>query len=88
MHAGGWAKAWEGALASPPAHPTAACLLARLPACPPRAAPPQEAWAEHRAAQMAEGKGPASGLPQIVYSSRTHSQLQQVMKELKNCAYK
>jgi hypothetical protein len=42
----------------------------------------QEAWAEHRAAQMSQG-GPASGLPQIVYSSRTHSQLQQVMRELK-----
>ncbi|PRW44978.1 Regulator of telomere elongation helicase 1 [Chlorella sorokiniana] len=42
----------------------------------------REAWAEHRAAAAAEG-GPASGLPQIVYSSRTHSQLQQVMRELK-----
>ena len=46
----------------------------------------QEAWAEHKATQMAEG-GPGSGLPQIVYSSRTHSQLQQVMRELKNCSY-
>lgn len=47
----------------------------------------REAWAEHRAEKMAEG-GPGSGLPQIVYSSRTHSQLQQVMRELKNCSYK
>jgi len=47
----------------------------------------REAWAEHRANKMAEG-GPDSGLPQIVYSSRTHSQLQQVMRELKNTSYK
>jgi regulator of telomere elongation helicase 1 len=36
---------------------------------------------------MAAG-GPGSELPQIIYSSRTHSQLAQVMRELKNCSYK
>lgn len=93
----------------------------------------REAWAEHKAAQMAEG-APGCGLPQVrlsgtgvpprlggnhvlalggsvqqltgcaltscpaplpyrcrttqvVYSSRTHSQLQQVMRELRSCGY-
>ena len=47
----------------------------------------REAWAEHKATAMAEG-GPGSGLPQIVYSSRTHSQLQQVMGDLKKSSYR
>jgi hypothetical protein len=76
------------------------CLFPTTPACPHHSTLQlsrccqlslclrlQEAWAEHKAAKMAEG-GPGSGLPQIVYSSRTHSQLQQVMRELKSCSYK
>lgn len=79
----GWVG-WSKAVASSPTHPPTTChaLL------PPAASMAQEAWAEHRAQQMAEGKGPASGLPQIVYSSRTHSQLQQVMRELRSCSYR
>lgn len=32
--------------------------------------------------------GGNSSLPVIIYSSRTHSQLQQVIKELKNSSYR
>ena len=50
----------------------------------------QEAYAEYRAQQAAGGGGGPGGpsLPTIVYSSRTHSQLAQVMKELKASGYK
>jgi regulator of telomere elongation helicase 1 len=34
------------------------------------------------------GKGGNSDLPLIIYSSRTHSQLTQVIKELKNSSYR
>lgn len=50
-----------------------------------RPAEMQEAWAEHRLEQAAAGKG---DLPTIVYSSRTHSQLAQVMRELKATGYR
>lgn len=34
------------------------------------------------------GGGGGSGFPTIVYASRTHSQLRQVIKELKRCSYR
>ncbi len=45
----------------------------------------QEAYAELNAEKVRSGQG---GLPVIIYSSRTHSQLQQVMKELRNSGYR
>ncbi|GAB4815023.1 hypothetical protein N2152v2_002069 [Parachlorella kessleri] len=45
----------------------------------------REAYAELNAEKVRSGQG---GLPVIIYSSRTHSQLQQVMKELRNSGYR
>lgn len=41
-------------------------------------------WAE----SLTEAAGLTAPLPTIIYSSRTHSQLSQVMGELRNTAYR
>ncbi|RMZ55626.1 hypothetical protein APUTEX25_000209 [Auxenochlorella protothecoides] len=45
----------------------------------------KEAWAEHKLEQAESGKGE---LPTVVYASRTHSQLAQVMRELRTSGYR
>ena len=48
-----------------------------------------QSWADKLKEGYAELKAEGTvGVPTIVYSSRTHSQLAQVMKELRNTSYR
>ena len=76
-------------------HPTlfTSCLLllqtAKANIVPPQGLEQQHSWSDKMKAGYAELKAEGTiGAPTIVYSSRTHSQLAQVMKELRNTSYR
>ncbi|KAF5829552.1 helicase C-terminal domain-containing protein, partial [Dunaliella salina] len=86
----------SGNASQPPADPALAHLHPALQAIL-LANGPNAAAANNKAAAAAAGVGAESGqggsssdnsaLPAVIYSSRTHSQLAQVIKELKNTSY-
>ena len=73
---------------APDLEPVIESVFERVPECVKAEQQPQS-WADKLKEGYAELKAEGTvRLPTIVYSSRTHSQLAQVMKELRNTSYR